>query len=407
MSRRGAEGYNPRVTTRRASSLPLSTLAASWRSLVLGSVLLGSVLLGSVVLAGLSVGALGPARAAAQSAEAGTAATAVATEAASEDDADDVAPAAAYEGEESGASGGERPEVVEDARGEDVMASISDALDEPGLDTQPADPHRLAWRDAWPRYSFDEAVLTLGLGALLVASELLPNSSFTPNWRGGLLFDDGVRNGLRLDTFPERDNARIAADVLMWTTMALPVVVDAFFAVGIGDGNWDSAFQMGLISVEAYTISLVVWRVTALLARRQRPLDTACEAGDTSPHCDSRFATQSFFSNHAVNAFTGAALTCLHHSSMPVFGDVGWDGTACVTSTLLATAVGLLRVMSDHEYLTDVLTGAAVGWISGYVLPWLLHYQGGARPELRAPIAFIAAPIVSDDHIGLTAAGWF
>jgi membrane-associated phospholipid phosphatase len=318
-------------------------------------------------------------------------------------DSGSSAPATAYRGDELGRE--ERPEVVEDARSEDVVAALSDAIDEPLLPD--ATPHRLPWRAEWPRYSFDEAALTVGLGALLVASELLPNSSFTPTWRGGLLFDDAVRGGLRLDTFAERDNARIAADVLMWVNMALPVVVDAFFALGIGDGNWDAAFQMGLISVEAYVISLVVWRVTSLLARRQRPLDTACEAGDTSPHCDSRLATQSFFSNHTVNAFTGAALTCLHHSSMPVFGDVGWDGTACVSATLLATAVGLLRVMSDHEYLTDVLTGAAVGWVSGYILPWLLHYQGGARPELRAPIAVIPAPMLGEDRIGVTAAGWF
>jgi membrane-associated phospholipid phosphatase len=63
--------------------------------------------------------------------------------------------------------------------------------------------------------------------------------------------------------------------------------------------------------------------------------------------------------------------------------------------------------MSDHEYLTDVLTGAAVGWVSGYILPWLLHYQGGARPELRAPIAVIPAPMLGEDRIGVTAAGWF
>lgn len=297
---------------------------------------------------------------------------------------------------------------VEDARGEDVVAALTDALDEPALGAIGArDGHRVPWRAAWPRYSFDEAVLTVGLGALLLAAELLPNASFTPNWRGGVLFDDGVRSGLRLATFSERESARIAADALMWVNMAFPVVIDALLVIGLGDWNWDAAFQMGLISVEAYVISLVVWRVTALLARRQRPLDTACELGDTSPHCDSRLATQSFFSNHATNAFTGAALTCLHHSTMPVFGDVGWDGTACVSATLLATAVGLLRVMSDHEYLTDVLTGAAVGWISGFVLPWLLHYQGGARPELRAPLAVVPAPMLGRETYGLQAAGWF
>ena len=383
-----------------------SVRALSWTSVIVGVTCVG-LALGNGLFHAQAVHAQAVHAEAAPSPEAASGAGGEAASGeggATEQDAASTAPATAY-GEEESSSSDERPEVAQDARGEDVMAALSDAIDDPALED--ASPHRVPWREEWPRYSFDEAVLTLGLGALLVASELLPNSSFTPNWRGGLLFDDGVRTGLRLDTFLERDNARIAADVLMWVNMALPVVVDAFFAIGIGDGNWDAAFQMGLISIEAYVVSLVVWRVTSLLARRQRPLDMACEAGDTSPHCDSRFATQSFFSNHAVNAFTGAALTCLHHSSMPVFGDVGWDSTACVSATLLATAVGLLRVMSDHEYLTDVLTGAAVGWLSGYVLPWLLHYQGGARPELRAPIAVIPAPMIGEDTLGVTAAGWF
>ena len=298
----------------------------------------------------------------------------------------------------------------EDARGEDVMASLSDVIGEPELAQSPAEQQsrfRVPWRPEWPRYSFDEAVLTIGLGAILIAAELLPTTSFAPNWRGGLLFDDGARDGLRLDTYNEREGVRAASDALMWINIAFPFVVDAFLVTGLGDGNWDAAFQMGLISLEAYVVSLVVWRVTALFARRQRPVDGECEAGDTSPHCNARFATQSFFSNHAVNAFTGAALTCLHHSNMPVFGDVGWDATACISTTLLATLVSAMRVMSDFEYLTDVLTGAAIGWLSGYVLPWLLHYQGGARPELGLPITIVPAPLIGDQLYGAQVVGYF
>lgn len=318
----------------------------------------------------------------------------------------DAAPATAYEEPDEERELAARE--AEDARGEDVVASITDVIGQETLTeaTAPNRPHRVPWNPAWPRYSFDEAVLTVGLVALLTAAELLPNSSFEPNWRG-VLFDDAVRDGLRLDSYDQREQARVAGDVLMWVNIGIPFLVDAFGAMGIADGNWDSALQMGLISLESYVVTLVVWRVTAMLSRRERPVETACVAGDTSPHCSDRYATQSFFSAQTANAFTGAALTCLHHSSMPVFGDVGWDGTACVSSTLVATAVGLLRVMSDFEYLTDVLTGAAVGWLSGYVLPWLLHYQGGARPELRAPIALVPAPMVGNGTYGMTVAGWF
>ena len=69
--------------------------------------------------------------------------------------------------------------------------------------------------------------------------------------------------------------------------------------------------------------------------------------------------------------------------------------------------MGLLRVMSDFEYLTDVLTGAIVGLISGWLLPWALHYQGGARPELRSPFAWVPAPLVSETELGLQVVGWF
>ncbi len=129
--------------------------------------------------------------------------------------------------------------------------------------------------------------------------------------------------------------------------------------------------------------------------------------GDTSPHCADRQTTQSFFSNQATNAFTGAGLVCLHHTAMSLWGDEAADASACVGGITVATIAGLLRVMSDFEYLTDVITGALVGMVSGWLLPYLLHYQGGARPELRSPIAVIPAPLLSDTMVGLQAAGWF
>jgi membrane-associated phospholipid phosphatase len=64
--------------------------------------------------------------------------------------------------------------------------------------------------------------------------------------------------------------------------------------------------------------------------------------------------------------------------------------------------------MSDFEYLTDVLAGAVVGLASGWLLPYLLHYQGGARPELRPPVSFIPAPLIGpNDTYGLQVIGIF
>jgi hypothetical protein len=245
---------------------------------------------------------------------------------------------------------------------------------------------------------------------LVLAAELLPTATTRPNWTDVNALDGAAHDGLLLRLPEQRESARIAGDVLMWVDLALPYVVDALFAAGIGDGSWDTALQMGLISIEANIVSLVVWRVTALLARRERPIahDNAmlCATYPSSPECQQ--STQSFFSNTAVNAFTGAGLTCLHHTSMAVFGDEGADASTCVGALTVAAVAGLLRVMSNYEYLTDVVTGAVVGLLSGWLLPWLLHYQGGARPELRPAIAAVPVPMVGPgDTLGLDVVGWF
>lgn len=294
--------------------------------------------------------------------------------------------------------------------GEDFASVLETAIESTGPTITVPTTLRIEWRPEWPRYSFDELVLTAGLGLLLVAALALPTAAFEPNWRGGILFDDEVRNGLRLRSFDQRDSSAIASEVMQWVLIGFPFLVDALATAGIGEGSWDLALQMGLISVEAYVVSLVFWRITSLLTRRERPLTGLCREGDTSPHCSdpNLRATESFFSNQATNAFTGAGLTCLHHTSMPLWNDEAADATACVSALTIAAMVGLLRVMSDFEYLTDVITGAVVGLASGWVLPYLLHYQGGARPELRPPVTAIPVPMIGpNDTYGLSVVGIF
>lgn len=337
--------------------------------------------------------------------------TAVETEAAAESGRTSETETAAETGAtETAAATGTGGRSAGREAGEDVVSALETAVVEGGGPALPATTLRIEWRESWPRYSFDELVLTAGLGLLLVAALALPTAAFEPNWRGGILFDDPVREGLRLRSFAQRNSSAIASEVMQFVLIGFPFVVDALATAGIGEGSWDLALQMGLISVEAYVISLVFWRVTSLLARRERPLTALCEAGDTSAHCEdpNLRATESFFSNQATNAFTGAGLTCLHHTAMPLWNDEAADATACVSALTIAAMVGLLRVMSDFEYLTDVLAGAVVGLASGWLLPYLLHYQGGARPELRPPVSFIPAPLIGpNDTYGLQVIGIF
>jgi len=186
------------------------------------------------------------------------------------------------------------------------------------------------------------------------------------------------------------------------------VAIDSLLYAGLGEGAWDVAWQISLLSLEVFAINHAVTVLVRLLARRERPLGRFCrsESGyNVDPTCRDQPPAESFWSAHVSNAFAGAALTCMYHDVLDLYGDEGADFTVCGTSVAAALATGLFRIMSDYEWVTDVLTGAVVGSLSGILLPWLLHFQGGARPPLRGAEvpAITFYPMVGDGLAGLGA----
>jgi hypothetical protein len=74
---------------------------------------------------------------------------------------------------------------------------------------------------------------------------------------------------------------------------------------------------------------------------------------------------------------------CVEHLSLRMYGP-GADEIACVDALALATSISLMRVVADHHYATDIIAGAAIGGISGGLLPWLVHFRGRVRHEAVA-----------------------
>src|SRR5262249_20350757 len=100
---------------------------------------------------------------------------------------------------------------------------------------------------------------------------------------------------------------------------------------------------------------------------RARPMAAEC---DRDPSYDRRCGdtgklNASNLSGHTALAFTGAGLTCVHHLHLPLYGGGAADVMACVASTIVATSSGVLGVLPDHHYATDVILGAALGLASG------------------------------------------
>jgi membrane-associated phospholipid phosphatase len=156
------------------------------------------------------------------------------------------------------------------------------------------------------------------------------------------------------------------------------------------------------MDAEAFAVSSVVTFSMYDLIGRARPLYADCQSDHSGVGCNMS-PTASFPSGHAANAFTSAGVSCANHSFLPIYGSRLGDALACARDVTLATTDGVLRIMGDRHYATDVIAGSIVGFGFGYGLPMLLH-----RRVSRAPSAgsWTLAPMTGE-RSGLVLAGTF
>ena len=220
--------------------------------------------------------------------------------------------------------------------------------------------------------------------ALAVTLGINLTGSPPSRWRGGILFDDWVSNGLTLKSEAARSHAATASTVLAVGVGALPFLLDAFLLTGSKHGRTDLAFQMFMVDAEALTLTGLITEATKRLSGRERPTGG--------------IETDSFFSGHTSIAASAATLVCLQHLQLDLLGDRAADAVVCGAAAAAALGTGLLRVMSDRHYASDVVVGAAVGVGSA-----LLVYDLRVRetPALRIN------PILRPDSLGLAFAGGF
>jgi hypothetical protein len=258
-----------------------------------------------------------------------------------------------------------------------------------------ADPERVEWNPEWPRFRVLEGVATgLFVAQALTAVYLYPTPPI--RWRGGILFDDAVRDAIKPDSRDGRESLRPYSDNIYFGTVLFPFLDNALTAV-IHSG--DVALEIFAMNVESLSLSGAL-TLTAQKLGRERPAGRGCvDDPQYSPKCRSeKGLTESFFSGHTGAAFTSAGLTCVHHQHLPLYGG-GWaDTLACVTMLAIATTEGALRIMTDDHYASDVLIGVGVGLASGYLLPSWLHYGFANDAKARSERAFL--PMWRTEHGG-------
>jgi membrane-associated phospholipid phosphatase len=177
--------------------------------------------------------------------------------------------------------------------------------------------------------------------------------------------------------------------------------------------NAEVAAQMLVINMQSLGVSGLVSLLAEHTVGRARPYVQDCDAngnihdasGALMPsHCGGPNDNRSFFSGHVAAVSTMAGLTCAHHQHLPLYGGGFADLAPCLVMIAAASATGVLRLVYDEHWASDILVGWAVGGVSGYVLPSLLHYGfGGGRPLGSVETAeFTLAPVVNATPGGAT-----
>ncbi len=185
-----------------------------------------------------------------------------------------------------------------------------------------------------------------------------------------------------------------------------PVLVDVVAVTLIARRSPDAAWEEFSMDAEAFAISGLVAAATQRFVARERPFVKPCQAHPNNDDCAFTPAVEnvSFISGHEAMSFTGAMLTCFHHRYLHLYDSKAADAGICAALLATATTTGLLRMMSDRHYASDVLAGTAVGLTVGYFVP-AAHYNV-MHPHILGEHSLIL-PNISANQGGLMLTGTF
>jgi membrane-associated phospholipid phosphatase len=228
------------------------------------------------------------------------------------------------------------------------------------------------WPRHYPRVRPLEYVAIAALAAANITTSLWLDGFDRPIWTGNNALDDALLDATDLsDTATAR--LTLVGDWTQRTLLVAPLIFDSLLLAGIVHGDFDTAFQTGLISLLSTlgaSLSNYLVKVTLTRARAGTP---PCE-GD---NCPAGGTIHSFPSGHASASFNGAGLICIHHEMLELLGG-GWpEHLTCAVALSGAALASFSRLPNRAHYFTDLVGGAAMGLVFGLVVPYLLHYQYG------------------------------
>lgn len=162
-------------------------------------------------------------------------------------------------------------------------------------------------------------------------------------------------------------------DALGWVpcglNLAMPVgiFVAEYF---LGNLPAQDALTLGVMFAEAWCMGYGLRQILKISAHRARPY-MYFENPKESALEDYDFEF-SWPSGHTTDSFFGA--TFLTYTFCMYYPESKWKIPIAIGSYVCATATGVMRLLSGNHFLTDVLSGAALGSVCGFFVPFI-HRQ--------------------------------
>ncbi len=269
---------------------------------------------------------------------------------------------------------------------------------------QKTDKKKLHWDERRVRFTLPEYIATGILGPLAVAEYFVVQPQVPPHWSGGILFDDAVRDGIRLRDPHALQVSWAAADTIGTMLVIMNVALDSLI-IPLARRSSDVAWQLLVMDAESYTLTSLIAITGYDTIGRARPPYQDCKNGTVPSNECYGSLTASFPSGHVALGFNAAGLSCAHHMFQGVYGNRAADAFACARDLTLATSEAVLRMMGDRHYFSDVFVGSLIGFAVGFGMPTLLHYTNFKKKV--GVSSLYASPLVTGQQTGLAVGGMF
>lgn len=222
------------------------------------------------------------------------------------------------------------------------------------------------------------SVATVGwFGSELLKKHLAPIAC---RWCNGVpAVDTAVRNALVWqDTKTPNMLSNVSGFVLVPLAGVGLTALAAYHNDALGnfdDGPGNFAADTVIIA-EATAIAADLNQISKFLVGRERPFVHALSSDGKRTTAQPSDNNLSFYSGHTNMAFALAVSS----GTVASMRGYKWAPGVWATGLSLAATTGYLRIAADKHYFSDVMTGAVIGSVVGFAVPYFFHRADSTLP---------------------------